>query len=219
MPSSEETRRALTLVTTAAVSDATALLAGSADQVRLALTDAAPAIVAYYSDGSAALAADHYDDLRDIANPPKLYVAEPVVNLREEKIRTGVLWSVQPLYQPEPDQVLAASRLAEVIQYETARPFRDTVTTNTRRDPSARGWQRISSGGCRFCRMLAGRGAVYKAETARFASHPHCGCTAAPVFEGQPGEEATAIQYVASQRRRSPQQKQALRDFLAAMPD
>jgi hypothetical protein len=218
VPTPEEARRGLVLITNRAVDSAAGIITANADATREALMVATPELVAYYSDGTAALAADHYDDLRAAAKPASRYVAEPVVHLREEKIRTGVLWAVEPLYRPEPDAALTASRIGEIVQYETARPFRDTITTNTRRDPAARGWRRITGGGCAFCRMLAGRGAVYRADTARFASHPNCGCTAAPVFEGEPGADANVMQYVASQRTRTPQQKQALRDFLAAMP-
>lgn len=218
MPSPDEARRALVLVTDTAVRDATKLIGANADRTRDALLAATPEIVAYYSDGTAALAADHYDDMRATANAPGRYTAEPVVRLREEKIRTGALWSVEPLYRPEPDLVLAASRIAEIVHLETARPFRDTITTNSRRDPASVGWQRIAGGGCKLCSMLAARGAVYKQSTAHFATHPSCKCSAAPVFDGQPGEEASVMQYVASQRTRTPQQKQALRDYLAAMP-
>ncbi len=218
MPTAEEARQGLVLLTGRAVADAQSLVTSSADATRDALLAAVPEVVSYYSDGSSALAADHYDDLREAASPPRLYVAEPIVNLREEKIRTGVLWSVQPLYQPEQDLELALSRIGEVVQYETARPFRETITGNAQRDPDARGWQRIAAGGCKFCKMLAGRGAVYRAGTARFASHPHCHCTAAPVFEGQAGPDASVMQYVASKRKRSPRERQALRDYLAALP-
>ena len=219
MPGPEETRRALQVVTSAAVSDASSLLTANPDQTRAALLTVSPEIVSYYSDGSAALAADHYDDLREAAGAPVGYRAEPIVNLREEKIRVGVLWATEPLYLPEPDELLAASRLAEVIQLETARPFRSTITTNARRDPAAVGWTRIASGNtCKFCHFLAARGAVYRAETARFASHPKCDCTAAPVFQGQPGEPASVMQYVASLKKRSPSQQEALRRALAAMP-
>ncbi len=220
MPAPEEARRGLALLTSSAVSAASELVTTAADATRDRLLAAVPQVVSFYSDGTSALAADHYDDLRDAAGLSTGYLAEPIVNLREEKLRTGVLWSVQPLYRLEPDEVLALSRLSEVVQYETARPFRDTITTNTRRDPAAVGWQRVTSGvSCKFCSMLAGRGAVYRGSTARFASHPHCDCTAAPVFDGQPGEEASVLQYVASQRTRTPQQRQTLRDYLAALPD
>lgn len=219
MPTAEEARRGLALVTSKAVEDASKLVGASADRTRDALLVATPEIVAYYSDGTSALAADHYDDLRASANAPGRYIAEPVVRLREDKIRTGVLWSVEPLYRPEPDQVLTLARVAQVVQYETARPFRDTITTNTRMDPAAVGWQRVTSGkSCKFCSFLAGRGAVYRAATARFASHPGCDCSAAPVFDATAGPEAHVMQYVASQRTRSPAQRQRLREALAAMP-
>lgn len=219
MPTAEQSRQALALVTSTAVTKATRLVAGPAADVRSTLMDAAPALVAYYSDGSAALAADYYDDVREQASPRHRFTAEPVVNLRADEIRNGVAWATAPLFLPEPDETLTVSRLANVIQLETARPYRDTITTNRRRDPAAIGWQRVTAGGCKFCRMLADRGAVYREATARFASHPNCHCGAHPVFEGQPGEEASVIQYVASLKRRTPAQRQALREYLAALPD
>lgn len=219
MPTVDEARQGLVLLTQAAISTVAELVTTSPDRTRDALLLATPEVVAYYSEGSAALAADHYDDLREGATVATAYRAEPVVNLREEKIRRGVLWAVEPLFGVDPDTVLTTERIAQVVQLESARPFRETITTNTKRDPSSVGWRRVAGDGCKFCRLLAGRGAIYRADTARFASHPHCDCTAAPVFDGEDGEEASAIQYVASLRKRTPAQQQALRDYLAAMPD
>lgn len=59
---------------------------------------------------------------------------------------------------------------------------RDTVRATTVADPRTRGWERVTSGGCSFCQMLAGRGAVYTEATADFESHDHCACSAAPVY-------------------------------------
>lgn len=60
---------------------------------------------------------------------------------------------------------------------------RDTIRQSLAVDPRAIGWQRVTSGrSCEFCAMLAGRGAVYKADTADFQSHDHCSCTAEPVY-------------------------------------
>lgn len=59
---------------------------------------------------------------------------------------------------------------------------RDTIRRTTVADPRTRGWQRVTSGGCDFCSMLAGRGAVYTEATADFASHDHCACSAEPVY-------------------------------------
>lgn len=64
---------------------------------------------------------------------------------------------------------------------------RDTVRYSLAADPRGAGWQRIASGSaCAFCRMLAGRGAVYSAETADFSAHDHCGCTVAAVYSAEP---------------------------------
>jgi hypothetical protein len=217
VPTPEQYRRAMVVVTARAVADASKALSPNPDEMLRVV----PEVVAYYSDGTAALAADQYDELREAANPRRPWTAEPVVNLRDEKLRVGTLWAITPLQGDDPNEVLARERLAEVIQFEVPRPFRDTITTNARRDPAAGRWQRVPNpGACKFCSFLAGRGAVYRADTARFAAHPSCGCSAVPVFEGQQvGEPATTLQYVASSRHRSPAQRQRLREALAAMPD
>src|SRR5690242_5665415 len=183
MPTAGESRRALTLVTGAAVESALRLLgslSGAPEVQRADMLDAVPAIIAYYADGSSALAADFYDDERERAAARGRFLAEPVVVDRTEKIRRAVAWAAQPLF--EPLDVTPQQRLAEVVQMETARPYRDTITTNRRRDREAVGWRRVSAGGCKFCRMLADKGAIFRESTARFASHEHCGCSAQPVF-------------------------------------
>ena len=218
MPTPEEARTALTLVTNAAVREIVALTNATASIDDL--LEATPTVIAYFSDGTAALAADHYDDLREAVNPATRYRAEPVVNLRDEKIRRGVLWATETLLTPEPDPTLVSTRLADVVQLETARPFRDTITANQTRDPASVGWRRHWSGdGCKFCRMLADGAAVYKRDTARFAAHPNCNCSASPVFDSEPAPEASVIQYVASKRNRTPSERARLRAYLATLPD
>ncbi|WP_405475654.1 hypothetical protein [Paenarthrobacter ilicis] len=172
-----------------------------------------PDVINYYSFGSSALAADYYDDERERQAAPKLYVAEPVIVERTEKIRRAVAWASDPLFTDDPSGV--EGRLADVVQLETARPYQDTILTNRQRDPSAVGWRRITNGGCKLCRMLADRGAVYSDTTARFATHGHCKCTAQPVFTSSDyGEEASVMQYMASRKRRTPAQRAALREYL-----
>ena len=190
-------------------------LTGSPESMRGDLLDLTPSLIAAYADGTSALAADWYDDLRDEVRPPRLYLAEPVVPDRGEKIGRMVAWASEPLFAPEPDVQKVALRLLPQVQKEISRPFRDTITTNTHRDPSAHGWRRISSGtGCKFCRMLADKGAVYSGKGARFAAHSHCHCSAEPAF--QPGPAASDFQYVASQRRRSEKDRARLREYLDA---
>ena len=218
MTTARESKAALQLVTGAAVDAVvTALgrLSGSPEQQRALLLDITPAVIGHYSDGSSALAADFYDDERERAAAPKLYIAEPVVLDRTVKIRRAVAWAADPLFTD--DREKTSARLAEVVNLETARPYRDTILANRRRDPSAVGWRRVTSGGCKLCRMLADRGAVYSDETARFAAHPACKCTAQPVFSSQDyGDEASVMQYMASKARRTPQQQATLRDYLNA---
>lgn len=60
---------------------------------------------------------------------------------------------------------------------------RDTLLETIKADPRSRGYQRVTSGrACSFCSMLADRGAVYGEESADFAAHDHCSCSAEPVF-------------------------------------
>lgn len=211
-----ESKAALQIVTSAAVSSAvTALgrLSGSPEQRRAVLLEAVPGVIGYYSEGSSALAADFYDDERERASAPKLYLAEPIIEDRVVKIRRAVAWASEPLFGDDLEK--SAGRLAEVVNLETARPFRDTILTNRRRDPSAAGWRRVTSGGCKMCRMLADRGAVYMESTARFAAHPACKCTAQPVFSSSDyGDEADAMQYMASRRKRTPAQQEVLSEYL-----
>jgi hypothetical protein len=220
MPSARESRAALQLVTAAAIDTATGLLAastGSSEARRLLLLESVPELVGYFSEGSAALAVDFYEEERELAGVRgKSFTTELVINDRTVKIRRGVAWAAEPLFEGAED--VSAHRLAEVIQLETARPYRDTITANRRRDPEAVGWRRISSGkGCAFCKALADRGAIFRQETARFAAHENCHCTAQPVFgPNDSGEEASALQYIASKRRRTPAEKQAVRDWISA---
>jgi len=211
-----DSRAALLLLTTDAIADSGELvqrLRGDINAKKTMLLEATPALVGYYSNGSSALAADFYELQRDEARVVSKFAAVPVVLDRSEKIRRGVLWAADPLEVG--DTLTAASRLAEVIQLETARPFRDTITSNRRSDPDAVGWRRITVGGCKFCQMLADRGAIFRAETVRFAAHPNCHCTAQPVFKtNDTGDEADVLQYIASRRSRTPAQRGMLRDHL-----
>lgn len=187
---------------------------GSWESRRLQLLDTVPEVVAFYSEGSAALATDLYDDAR--VGVAGRYAAVPVILDRTVKIRRGVAWASEPLSVE--DDELAAARLVKLVRSEIVRPYRDTITTNRQRDPAAAGWTRIASpSACGFCKALAARGAVYKKETAHFAAHDDCMCTCAPVFRGgQMGPEASAMQYMASKRRRTPAERAQINAWAAS---
>lgn len=58
---------------------------------------------------------------------------------------------------------------------------RETVNQTLRADSSATGWRRVlGTGGCDFCKELAGR--VYPTDNADFDAHGKCGCTSEPVY-------------------------------------
>lgn len=215
MVSPLQSRSALNLVASAAVATSLQLLrstSGTPEQRRYDLLGGVPEVIGYYQDGTGALAADFYEDARVEAGVAGRFTAEVVLVDRTVKIRRAIAWAAEPLFTG--DEATTTGRLAEVVQLETARPFRDTVTGNSTKDPKAIGWRRVASGGCKFCAMLAARGAVYKESIVRFASHTNCHCSAAPAFVGYDGEEASVEQYRASRKNRTPAQQAELRAYL-----
>lgn len=178
-------------------------------QLQADLLAVVPETIAYYSDGSAALAADFYMDEREAQAAAGRFAAEPVVLDRTVKIRRAVAWAAEA----DTEQ-----RLALVVQSEVVRPFRSTILTNRRADPESVGYRRIARGeSCQFCYMLAARGAVYKDDSAYFAAHNKCKCTAQPVFRGGDlGPEADVLQYIAAGRKRTAAQKARVQAYLDA---
>lgn len=192
---------------------------GSWESRRLQLLDSIPGVVGFYSEGSAALAADFYDESRSKVKGAR-YAAVPIILDRTVRIRRGVAWASEPLAVA--DELTAAARLEQIMAQEVLRPYRDTTLENRKRDPAAMGWRRVTSAGaCGFCKGLAARGAVYRKETAYFASHENCMCTCEAVFRGETFEEADVIQYMASSRKRkkTPEQKARLKDWISQYED
>lgn len=187
---------------------------GSFEARRLQLLDTVPEVVGYYSEGSAALAADAYMDAR--WGVSGAFAAAPIVLDRTVKIRRGVAWASDPMSLG--DFELASSRFAKLVRTEMTRPYRDTTLGNGSRDGMFVGYKRIARGeSCGFCKALAARGAVFKKNTVYFAAHDDCQCTAAAAFVGQPhGPEADVMQYTASKRRRTPAEKAAINDWAAS---
>ena len=218
MPTPVESKAVAERVADRAVLDSTTLLSslkGSPESVRAGLLEVVPELISAYGLGVASLAADLYEDQREMVGVAIPYAAETVVVDRTVQIRRGIAWASEPLFTDDWDSSLA--RLTEIVTPETMRPYRDTILTNRKRDPASVGWRRITSAGaCGFCQMLADKGAIYRQATARFAAHSSCKCTAAPVFEGETGPEASALQYVASKRRRTEAEKADIRWWVNA---
>lgn len=83
---------------------------------------------------------------------------------------------------------VAEGRTSSAAMRHVLNGGRETITKTIQADGRAVGYQRVTSGNaCEFCSMLADRGPVYGKESADFAAHDRCGCTAEPVYGTQAG--------------------------------
>lgn len=188
MVSTAELRLAVAGLTDLAARDLGTAWADPTDAAaaRAALGDLLGPLLDAYGAAAAAIAADWYDDLRDAESDARsrfrAIPAAPVTGGID--VLAGV--AVGPLFGANPDTAAAVTLAVGGLQRLIANAARDTVTGSAVADPAAEGWQRVAYGGCGFCRMLAGRGAVYTEGRADFASHDHCHCHATPAWKGKP---------------------------------
>ena len=189
---------------------------GNPDAMKAYLSDVLPDLADVHREATATLAADWYDDLRDVVSPPTTFAAEPVVEVPSARVRATIRWGIDPLYHPESHEVSALDNLAGAWERLVVDAHRDTIAEASVADPAAKGWARYGRGGCDFCRMLIARGAVYSERTAKFASHNHCRCMAGPSF----ADAAAVSAYVPSERRITDEARaernRAARDWIAA---
>jgi hypothetical protein len=216
--SPEAVRTQLAVVTSAVAAElgAQAALVAPEDRISTLLT-ILPDVVPPFYDAAGSLAVAWYDELRDEASPSTAYtptiIGDPATDWIEREAEAF-------LRQIEADFAAEAQALADEItrlaEKEVARGFRDSVLGNVRMDEDAIGWSRVTRpGACKFCVMLADKGAVYSEDTAIFAAHTDCHCAARPEFRGgEHGPEASVEQYLASTKRRGAAQRAALRDYL-----
>lgn len=142
-----------------------------------ALRDALAPLIETYGAAAATLAADWYDDSRDEVSARGRFFAIPA-EIEDVGAQALVGWALT-----EAQDVSGFQGLVEGgAQRRIANFARLTVSRSSIADPSARGWQRVGTGGCAFCRMLIGRGAVYSEDSADFQSHDHCNCAAVPAW-------------------------------------
>lgn len=200
-------------------SDALANLWASLDvtdavAVRDALLDVMPALVSTYGEVAATSAADFYLAYREASGVGGAFTPLPADPPSPAQVEAFARWGVSPLFGGAgPDAALTA--LSGGMSRLVLKPDRDTIRGSAAVDPAAHGWQRFTrAGSCGFCRMLAGRGTVYRKDTARFASHDHCHCTAAPAFA--PGMAVNAAQYAATKRTITEKDRARVREFMTA---
>lgn len=218
-----EVRGGLEVVTAAATAQ---LVAATADlppgETPSILYTLLPLLIPAHFDAAGGLASFWYEELREESRPTSPYTPQIVSRGNADWIETELRATYdRVLREVEADLETAAARLvaeAEALtQKEVARGFRDTVDGNVKRDPEAIGWSRHARpGACKFCLFAARDSVVYRGEkAARFAAHTNCHCVARPEFaNGDHGPEASALQYVGQQRKRTAKEREALRDYL-----
>lgn len=236
MTTPSEIRAGLQAASADAQSDLRAVAAASEpSEVRAALFAATPLIVSEYTSGSAALALDWYEELREaVTTTASLFEPRPFVLVTDDTVAAIVAATTSSLRDAERDVQrdfeAALAESLELLEAETERvvvdAYTDTMTGNVAEDPDAVGWKRHARPeACKFCKMLAAKGAVYTRETARFAAHGavmngdrkggNCMCIAGPEFGGQEiWGEASPMQYLALQKTRTPEQRIKLREYL-----
>lgn len=144
--------------------------------------------------------------------------AESVAAL-EEALRVSLLVT-GPLSLLTPTQAhglthaqrTALSRVIGAVIRHVMNGGRGKVIDTINASPDLVGWRRVvSPGACDFCLMLADRGAVYSAETARFAAHDNCSCTVEPAVGG---ESVKVLPYTPTKRRKTGHDRWMLREYL-----
>lgn len=163
-----------------------------------------------YGVAVASLAADWYDELREVTGIPGNFTAEPVDLLDRRSIDSLVSFTVAPL---QFDAQEALDRASQGLERRVLDMGRGTSMTAAIRDPQSRGWQRVGVGSCAFCLMLISRGAVYSKANANFGAHDGCKCAAVPAWSGEP---VPVRPYEPSARTVSDADRARVRAWLAA---
>lgn len=162
-------------------------LAGSPVAVRDALLEYFPELLTLYSDTAAVLAGDFYDELRNVPASSARFAALLAEPTDPEVARADARWALGPLFQAEPDPLQVFSNLEGVTHRLILQSGRDTIANSAFRDPVRTGYARIPGGltTCKWCVMLASRGAVYGSAASAGAEgnkyHSHCDCVPTPV--------------------------------------
>ena len=154
--------------------------AGAAATLREALMDVLPSLAGSYQDAAISLAADLYDLERLRLDISGDYRAPGIVIPDGGAALAG--WALKEAVTSEGLRGLVAGGLTKRIMQAANRTVMGAATG----DRAATGWQRVArTGGCDFCRMIAGRGAVYTRESADFAAHGDCLCVATVAWDGR----------------------------------
>lgn len=179
------------------------------EAARDALAAYVPALVDEYGQMAATVAADWYDERRAVEGVPGRFRAVAVASPYRDAVGGTLARASGALFTDHPELALAG--MGRLFKYVRA-AGRSTIQESSMRDPQAVGWQRVvRPGACDFCRLLHGRGGVYKRETAFFASHDDCNCAAVPSWDPS-APEVDVEAYAASTRMTALRERAAAGD-------
>lgn len=170
-------------------------------QFRNSLISQTNLVVSQYGDVAASMAAEWYDDIRVSEGVRGSFRALPQDSPYDSAAVDGMVRrAVAPMFDEVPDVAAVMRTVSQNAGKYVLGASRETIRRNSFIDPNGQGFQRVARGEtCDFCLMLVGRGAVYKRETAFFASHGDCNCAAVPSWDADAPEVDVDL-YEASRR-------------------
>ena len=171
------------------------------EQFRNSLLSQSKLVVSQYGDVAASMAAEWFDDVRAAEGVAGSFRAAPFASPYDESAVDGMVRrAVGPMFADVPDVSTVMRTVAQNTGKYVLGASRETIRRNSFIDPNGHGFLRVARGEtCDFCLMLVGRGAVYKKESAFFASHGDCNCAAVPSWDADAPEVDVRL-YQASQR-------------------
>lgn len=181
-----------------------------------------PILTARYGDLAGQVAREWFDEMRAAAGVTGRYRASSAPVSTLPQVEGRVRSAASHLFGGDPAETLAA--LSSSLPKYVLQSGRDTIRQSIFNDPKGNGWRRVARAeSCGFCRILEGRGGVYKERTVRFASHGACKCAAAPNWDpSAPEVDVDAYKASARTLAMSPAQRAAhnarVRDWIASNP-
>lgn len=147
-------------------------------------------LVGAFGTAAGSVAADWFDEQRELAGARGLYRASLADPLPDEQVRAVARWAGGPLFGAG-DPGRALDLTSGAVQRLVQQGGRDTLHRAVLDDPTEPRWARMPQGvtTCAWCRMLASRGAVYLDRDSAGGDdnrwHSECDCQPVPVWDGQ----------------------------------
>lgn len=133
--------------------------------VRDALLETVPLVLQPYVTAAGELSAVWYEDLRAASGVSGAFSSRVDTDVEQDRFDALVRFALSPLFG-ESDATVT-SLMAGGAERVVMNGSRDTIDLNARRDVASTAWSRVARpDACAFCKMLAGRGAVYRSEAA-----------------------------------------------------